>query len=679
MPKARRGNSVITKIISGESLQQVKKFGFGSNLVDFTTPATVPSNPIEEAIAPPNDGEAYRNMFDPAYNVWNKGEWESDGRRFVVDISDTEGERRRGGRNKVSDDFVEVPDPRNLHDQFYDYVGLLLDGQLLDKSKFGNRVKNGYGFFRAVVFEEENHRSAKFRNYYSLDGRGKRLEINDFSRNNDFGSEFFTFEMWIRPERKDNDTHPKQAADNSHTLLDMRPQGAGRLPSTTYTECPVIKILDAFDEPQGEIEFSFRQYGTSTFFLRSGDGVIWNEWNHIAVQRHDGDISIYINGVKKATHSNSASLRASGNFNIGHDVGSGSDILGFSSGFKGDIALVRNTPGVARYANLDSFNADATITTFNVPPLNPNSISGLQVWCDANDRTSIKDTAFGVEFWGDKSGNGNHLVQTNASLRPHLQYNESIEKPTMRFSGTRDQSKDDLNDATPNGDFLECATDLFSTPTGSGSDGKAARISIFLVYKILSGLEDGRVISYNHTLLSLLNTGTLDFNTAYGNPSTNYHYPSWKVSNYPRAYGSRAVSTVSLRRRDNFNRNPQRGNGTSQTMMTQDLIDQYALIDIEWGGNEFSSGSGGFDYFDAREVINYSNNRITRGRTMHRNPYSFDKFVVGAWLKKLEDGSTKVLEGSLGNIAEILVYKGGISEVDKKNIRNYLKEKWETT
>ena len=100
MPKARRGSSVITKIISGETLQKIKKFGFGSNLVDFTTPATVPSDPIEEAIAPPNDGEAYRNMFDPAYNVWNKGEWESDGRRFVVDISDTEGERRRGGEGE---------------------------------------------------------------------------------------------------------------------------------------------------------------------------------------------------------------------------------------------------------------------------------------------------------------------------------------------------------------------------------------------------------------------------------------------------------------------------------------------------------------------------------------------------------------------------------------------------
>ena len=690
MPKARRGSSVITKIISGETLQKIKKFGFGSNLVDFTTPATVPSDPIEEAIAPPNDGEAYRNMFDPAYNVWNKGEWESDGRRFVVDISDTEGERRRGGRNKVSDDFVEVPDPRNLHDQFYDHIGLLLDGQFLDKSKFGNRVSNGYGFFRAVVLEEENHRSAKFRNYYSLDGRGKRLEINDFSRNNDFGSEFFTFEMWIRPERKDNDTHPKQDADNSHTLLDMRPQGAGRLPSTTYTECPVIKILDDFHEPQGEIEFSFLQSGTSTFFLRSGDGVIWNEWNHIAVQRHDGDISIYINGVKKATHSNSASLRASGNFNIGHDVGSSSNISGFSSGFKGDIALVRNTPGVARYANLDSFNADATITTFNVPPLNPNSISGLKMWLDANDRTSIKDTAFGVEFWGDKSGNENHLVQTNVGLRPHLQYNESIEKPTMRFSGTRDRSRDSIHEPyIQNGDYLECETDIFSIPTGSGSDGKAARTSIFIVFKTLSGLEEARFNSrgqelaprvkpYEHAVLSLLNTGTISITDGAGNSSIKFDNSYWSLTDTVGAYGSSGTNSYMINRRDDYRKGPRR---ITRSTTDRYSSDKYKVIEIEWGGDQYDSSQGNLDYFRSEEKIKWSALYVRTGH-FNRNPHSYDKFVVGSWLRAIEEGYSadkKVQNGMVGNVAEILVYKGGVSEVDKKNIRNYLKEKWETT
>jgi len=677
MPKARRGSSVITKIISGETLKKIKKFGFGSNLVDFTTPTTVPSNTVAEAIAPPNNGEAYRNMFDPAYNVWNKGEWESDDRKFVINISSKEGERiTKGNASKVSDAFVPVPDARNLHDQFYDHVGLLLDSQLLDKSSFGNRVTNGYSFFRAVVLEEENHRSAKFRNYYSLDGKGKRLEINDFSRNNDWGSEFFTFEMWIRPERKN------QAGDSgnpTHTLLDMRLEG-NRRPVATRPGYPVIQLYD-----NGNVVLNF--YTTSNVNVVA-PGVVFDEWNHIAVQRHDGDISIYVNGVKKITTTYTGTFSANGNFFIGHIVGSGSNITNMSVGFKGDIALVRNTPGVARYANLDSFNADATITTFNVPPLNPNSISGLKMWLDANDRTSIKDTAFGVEFWGDKSGNENHLVQTNIGLRPHLQYNESVEKPTMRFSGTRDRSRDDPREPyIQNGDYLECETDIFSIPTGSGDDGKAARTSIFIVFKTLSGLEEARsdskgrelaprVIGYEHAVLSLLNTGTIPITDGAGNSSIKFDNSYWSLIDTVQAYGSSGINSYMINRKDDFRQSPRR---ITRSTTDRSSSDKYKVIEIEWGGDQYDSSQGSFDYFRSEEKIKWGPLYVRTGH-LNRNPHSYDKFVVGSQLRAIEEGYSadkKIQNGMVGNVAEILVYKGGVSEIDKKNIRNYLNDKWE--
>ncbi len=50
--------------------------------------------------------------------------------------------------------------------------------------------------------------------------------------------------------------------------------------------------------------------------------------------------------------------------------------------------------------------------------LAPQTISGLQLWLDGEDASTITVTGGRVEQWDDKSGNGNHVSQSNPGQRP---------------------------------------------------------------------------------------------------------------------------------------------------------------------------------------------------------------------------------------------------------------------
>jgi len=48
----------------------------------------------------------------------------------------------------------------------------------------------------------------------------------------------------------------------------------------------------------------------------------------------------------------------------------------------------------------------------------PDDISGLQLWLDASDETTITESSGSVSQWDDKSGNANHVSQGTASAQP---------------------------------------------------------------------------------------------------------------------------------------------------------------------------------------------------------------------------------------------------------------------
>ena len=80
-------------------------------------------------------------------------------------------------------------------------------------------------------------------------------------------------------------------------------------------------------------------------------------------------------------------------------------------------------------------------------PVLPN-ISGLQLWLDAADATTLYDATSGgnlvstdgatVARWQDKSGNGRHISQATANARPALKKGIKNAKNVIRFDGAND-------------------------------------------------------------------------------------------------------------------------------------------------------------------------------------------------------------------------------------------------
>lgn len=64
----------------------------------------------------------------------------------------------------------------------------------------------------------------------------------------------------------------------------------------------------------------------------------------------------------------------------------------------------------------------------------PSELTGLQLWLDADDATTITESSGSVSQWDDKSGNGNHAVQSTASAQPTYGTRFVNSKNTLDFA-----------------------------------------------------------------------------------------------------------------------------------------------------------------------------------------------------------------------------------------------------
>lgn len=65
----------------------------------------------------------------------------------------------------------------------------------------------------------------------------------------------------------------------------------------------------------------------------------------------------------------------------------------------------------------------------------PSELTGLQLWLDADDATTITESSGSVSQWDDKSGNGNHATQSTASAQPTYGTRFINGKNTLDFAG----------------------------------------------------------------------------------------------------------------------------------------------------------------------------------------------------------------------------------------------------
>jgi len=90
----------------------------------------------------------------------------------------------------------------------------------------------------------------------------------------------------------------------------------------------------------------------------------------------------------------------------------------------------------------------ATCSSHVAMAATPNQISGLQLWLDASDTSTLKQNSDGtgtvssdndpVGYWGDKSGNGNNATQSTPSLQAIYHPLVKNGKSAIRFDGVGD-------------------------------------------------------------------------------------------------------------------------------------------------------------------------------------------------------------------------------------------------
>lgn len=138
-------------------------------------------------------------------------------------------------------------------------------------------------------------------------------------------------------------------------------------------------------------------------------------WQHFAFVRNGGTITHYINGL------NVGSVSASINLDSTHLV-MGQIAFDQANYFMtGYMDEVRITKGLARY----TANFSPPIGPFPTT-VSPGDLSGLSLWLDASDGTTITESLGAISEWRDKSSNALSFTQSAANNKPTLDTGHSL-------------------------------------------------------------------------------------------------------------------------------------------------------------------------------------------------------------------------------------------------------------
>lgn len=135
------------------------------------------------------------------------------------------------------------------------------------------------------------------------------------------------------------------------------------------------------------------------------------------------------------------------------------------------------------------------VSGFRLPSVgfSPSSISGLQLWLDASDASTVYQAAAGslatadgdpVGQWQDKSGNARHFAQASGTNKPALKTAIKNGRNVIRWDG--------VDDYLDGGDILDFGTGAFSifivlrnsvttdTPVFVKDNGNGSELGVFI-------------------------------------------------------------------------------------------------------------------------------------------------------------------------------------------------------
>ena len=268
----------------------------------------------------------------------------------------------------------------------------------------------------------------------------------------------------------------------------------------------------------------------------------------------------------------------------------------------------------------------------------PSSITGLQLWLDASDASTLYDATSGgslvaadggVARWEDKSGNARHATQGTSGNRPARKTAIQGGKDVLRFDGSDDSLS--IASSTETFKFLHSSDSTVFVVFKSGTTANPGHNAYIVL---------GTANSTTTVVGALLYTGDSDPTSA---NNTLYWYVSrGGAGTYPvffdgnNYFPSNAFVMISLLSK------PQDGTSGSRFAIRRN------------GGSLNSTNSPG----GSPQTVSTAS--------------STDDLTVG----RAPSGESDFLNG---DIAEIIIYDSALSDTDREAVENYLLAKWAIT
>ncbi len=111
-----------------------------------------------------------------------------------------------------------------------------------------------------------------------------------------------------------------------------------------------------------------------TIYLIATNPLISSSWNHVAVTRNGGTLSMYINGVLSGTVGNTTDFAEINDLQIGRDVMNGNDLAGSFSGRMDEIQIFNRGLSAAEIASIFDAGSGGICKACTAPP------SGMVAW-----------------------------------------------------------------------------------------------------------------------------------------------------------------------------------------------------------------------------------------------------------------------------------------------------------
>lgn len=269
-------------------------------------------------------------------------------------------------------------------------------------------------------------------------------------------------------------------------------------------------------------------------------------------------------------------------------------------------------------------------------PFAPDAISGLQLWLDASDSSTLYDATTGgslvaadsaVARWEDKSGNERHATQGTAANRPARKTAIQGGQDVLRFDGTNDQLV--IPSSTTMFNFLHNAT--------GGTT--------FAVYKV-ADTQGACYVFANNT-----------------NPSTG------SAANQTGVYLRHDTSDQATPDRLVVLSNASSGGfrlirGGSANSAPSGV---FAVVSLLADMNQGTVANRHKAFYNGTDVTGSDNFGLGESVALQTGNASNDMTIMS---------NVNGVDVSEGDICELIMYSGVLSDTDRQAVENYLMAKW---